>query len=160
VRICKLGHHRQIPGALKHSTASSLLLFQRELRSSGEFKQIEHYQTHLYTWHTKTHNWTDYPPLQCDQTWKFIPGRALFWLGTHCTIYSTFSILVFGQQNLMTIASMRCQHWHSISKKNLHLQTVRSERCEKFSDRGREESKCIFGFSGAQKGKIPRSEHW
>jgi hypothetical protein len=38
-RICELGHRRQIQGALKHSSAFSLLLLQRELHSSGEFKQ-------------------------------------------------------------------------------------------------------------------------
>jgi hypothetical protein len=49
VRICDLGHRRQIPGALKYSTAFSPLLLQRELHSSGEFKQTTQYQTRMYT---------------------------------------------------------------------------------------------------------------
>jgi hypothetical protein len=140
VRICELGHRRQIQGALKHSSAFSLLLLQRELHSSGEFKQTTQYQTHLYTWHAKTYNFTDYPPLQCDQTWRSVPGRTIFGLGTPC------------QWGVSTGAAFKER---TCTFKQFEVKGVKSSRTG--------EEKSLNAFSDLEvpkKVRSPRSEHW
>jgi len=125
---------------------------QRELHSSGEFKQTKQYQTRLTYKDVQLH-WSPTAAVWSDT--KICTWQNNFWVKDSLHDLQQFFDFSVWPTDLKTLVSMRCQHWRSISRKDLHLQTVRSERREQFLDRGREESECIFGFSSAQKGKIP-----